>query len=310
MKTPGRIDLNLYRVFDAIYQEGSLTRAGEVLHMTQPAVSNALARLREAYDDPLFVRRGRGVSPTPLGESLASDIAQALRLLGSGRAERATFDPARTDRRFRIGAGDMSSALVLPAVLEVLAGTAIRIEVQSYSRRQLVHALASGEIDLALDALPAPDPQLQAQKLTEDAFVCAVRPGHTALTRRLTLPRYLALGHVHASGRPRGLGQVDMALRRLGEQRRIVVRTAHHLALPYLVRSSDLAASIPRRIADAHHLAIRPLPFDIPPLEVHAIWHRRSAADAATAWFRGLLADALAGGATRAGTRREQTRGP
>ncbi|MEQ8660578.1 MAG: LysR family transcriptional regulator, partial [Gammaproteobacteria bacterium] len=142
---PRRPDLNLYRVFDAIYQEGSLTRAGEVLHMTQPAVSNALARLREAYGDPLFVRRGRGVSPTPLGESLAGDIAQGLRLLGAGLADRAAFDPARADRRFRVGAGDMSAALVLPPVLATLAGTSMRIEVRSWSRRQVVHALASGE---------------------------------------------------------------------------------------------------------------------------------------------------------------------
>jgi len=295
---PRRLDLNLFRVFQAIYQEGSLTRAGEVLHMTQPAVSNALARLREAYADPLFVRRGRGVSPTPLGESLASDIAEGLRLLGAGHARRAAFDPARAERRFRLAAGDLSAALVLPAVLEALAGTAIRIEVQAYNRRQVVHALASGTVDLALDALPMPDPQLMSRKLVEDEIVCAVRPGHAALARRLTMKRYLAMGHVHASGRPRGLGQVDMALRRVGEQRRIVVRTPHHLGLPYLVHQSDLAASVPRRLADAHHLATLALPFDIPPLEVHAIWHRRTAADAANGWFRELLANTQRGTAT------------
>ena len=288
MKAP-RLDLNLYRVFEAIYQEGSLTRAGEVLHMTQPAVSNALARLRAAYGDPLFVRRGRGVSPTPRSESIAGDVAQALRLLGGGLTPRAAFEPMRAERRFRIGGGDLSSALVLPALLEALAGTAIRLEVQVYDRRRIVHALAGGEIDLALDALPLPDPQLLSTKLLEDEFVCALRPGHAALAGRLTLTRYLALGHAHASGRPRGLGQVDMALKRLGEQRRIVVRIAHHLGLPFLVRQTELAASIPARLADAHQLSTRPLPFEMPPLEVHAIWHRRTETDKANRWLWELL---------------------
>jgi DNA-binding transcriptional LysR family regulator len=285
-----KLDLNLYRVFEAIYQEGSLTRAGEVLHMTQPAVSNALTRLRAAYDDPLFVRRGRGVSPTPRSESIAADVAQGLRLLGGGLTPRAAFEPSRAERRFRIGGGDLSSALVLPALLEALAGTAIRLEVQVYERRRIVHALAGGEIDLALDALPLPDPQLLTTKLSEDDFVCALRAGHPALSGKLTLARYLALGHVHASARPRGLGQVDMALKRVGEQRRIVVRTSHHLGLPFLVRQTDLAASIPKRLADAHQLSTRPLPFEMPPLEVHAIWHRRTETDKANRWLRELLA--------------------
>lgn len=285
-----RLDLNLYRVFEAIYQEGSLTRAGEVLHMTQPAVSNALTRLRAAYGDPLFVRRGRGVSPTPRSESIAGDVAQALRLLSGGLTPRAAFEPTRAERRFRIGAGDLSSALILPALLEALAGTAIRLEVRAYERRKIVHALAGGEIDLALDALPLPDPQLLSAKLTDDEFVCALRPGHAALVGRFTLARYLALSHVHASGRPRGLGQVDMALKRLGEQRRVAVRTSHHLGLPFLVRQTDLAASIPQRLADAHQLSFRPLPFEMPPMEVHAIWHRRTETDKANRWLRELLA--------------------
>lgn len=285
-----RLDLNLYRVFEAIYQEGSLTRAGEVLHMTQPAVSNALKRLRAAYGDPLFVRRGRGVSPTPRSESIASDIAQALCLLGGGLTPRGAFEPGRTERRFRLGASDLSSTLVLPPLVAALAGTAIRLEVQAYSRKKVVHALAGGEIDLALDALTLPDPQLLSAKLTEDDFVCALRPGHPALAAPLTLARYLAMDHVHASGRPRGLGHVDMALKRVGEQRRIAVRTPHHLGLPFLVRQTDLAASIPRRLADAHQLAVRALPFAVPPLEVHVIWHRRTDADKANRWLRDLLA--------------------
>ena len=284
-----RLDLNLYRVFEAIYQEGSLTRAAEVLHMGQPAVSNALARLRAAYADPLFVRRGRGVSPTPRSETIAGDVAHALRLLRGGLTASAAFDPTRAERRFRIGASDLASVLVLPALVEALASTTIRLEVQTYNRRRLVHALAGGEVDLALDALPLPDPQLLSTKLMEDDAVCAVRAGHAVLSGPLTLARYLKLGHVHASGRPRGLGQVDMALKRLGEQRRIVVRTPHHVALPFLVRQTDLAASIPRRLAAAHQLSIRSLPFDMPPLEFYAIWHRRTETDEANRWVRELL---------------------
>ena len=121
MKRPRRIDLNLFRVFDAIYQEGSLTRAGEVLHLTQPAVSNALSRLRAAYDDPLFVRTAAGMVPTPVAETIVADIRGALQLLDDTLQPGEAFDPRRARRRFRLSAGDQTAALLAPRLLRLIA---------------------------------------------------------------------------------------------------------------------------------------------------------------------------------------------
>lgn len=291
MKSSRRIDLNLFRVFDAVYQEGSLTRAGEVLHLTQPAVSNALARLRSAYQDPLFVRTAAGMVPTPMAETVAGNIRAALQLLGGSLDSAATFDPFNTQRRFRLSAGDMTAAMLIPRLLRSLesVGLALEIEVSQLQRDSVIHELASGQIDFAFDALPIADPQVVTMKVFEDEYVCAVRPGHPAAGRRLTLNQYLGLSHVHASSRRRGIGQIDLALKRLGKQRRIVLRTPYHLGLLPIVAATDLAASLPRTLAREHQLLGLKLPFATPPAETFAAWHKSAHADGASVWFRSLL---------------------
>ena len=217
------IVLNLFRVFHAIHEEGSLTRTGEVLHMTQLAVNNALARLRGTYSDPLFVRNASGMTPTPLAATIAGDVRKALRLLTESVDTADVFDAANSDRRFRILAGDLNVALLMPKVLERVGAIspAVSTEIIQLERSPVVHDLASGQVDLALNALPLSDPQIISLKVMEDPYVCAVRRDHPVIRRRLTLKQYLSLGHAHASSRRRGLGQVDFALRRLGKQRRI-----------------------------------------------------------------------------------------
>ncbi|MBI4697042.1 MAG: LysR family transcriptional regulator [Gammaproteobacteria bacterium] len=288
---PRRVDLNLYRIFDTIYQEGSLTRAAEVLHLTQPAVSNALARLREVYADALFVRTATGMVPTPLAETVAADVRAALQLLHGSLGSAKAFDPATTPRRFRLAAGDLAAATVVPRVLGEIArlGLNIGLEVSALRREALVHELTSGQIDFALDAVAIGDPQILSMKVLSDEYVCAVRPDHPAVGRRISLKQYLALDHAHASSRRQGLGQVDLALKRLGQQRRIAVRTPYHLGLPHLVAVSDLAATIPRSLAAAHDLRILKLPFEMPPSELFAFRHKSAHADGASLWFRELL---------------------
>ncbi len=288
---PRRIDLNLFRIFDAVYQEGSLTRAGEVLHLTQPAVSNALARLRGAYHDPLFVRTAAGMVPTPVAETIAANVRAALQLLNGSLDSAQSFNPRTTQRRFRIGALDLTASMLLPRLVQFLAAKdlAIEIEVSPMRRDTVLHELASGEIDLALDAIPFADPQILSMKVLEDEFVCAVRAGHPTAGNRLTLKHYLALDHAHASSRRQGIGQIDLALKRVGKQRRIVLRIPYHLGLPPIVAVSDLAASIPRSLAVAHQLRALKLPFAMAPAEVHAFWHKSADVDGANQWLREVL---------------------
>ena len=292
MERARRIDLNLYRVFDAIYQEGSLTRAGEVLHLTQPAVSNALARLRTVYADPLFVRTAGGMVPTPAAESIVADIRSALQMLDGSLKPGEAFEPRRAKRRFRLSAGDQTAAMIAPRLVREIAAldSGIEIEILPLRRDTVLHELASGQIDVALDAMPLPDPQLLSMSVLQEEMVCAVREGHPLVGRRLTLAQYLALSHVHASSRRQGPGLIDLALKRLGRQRRIVLRLPYHLSLPHIVAGSDLAASIPRSLALAHALRALPLPFATPPAEIFAFWHKSANLDRGHQWFRELLA--------------------
>lgn len=283
MRIGKRVDLNLFRIFDAVYQEESLTRAGEVLNLTQPAVSNALARLRVLYKDPLFVRTAAGMVPTPTAETIASNIRSALLLLNGSLDSAAAFDPVTAQRRFRIGAGDMTAAMLIPRLIQLTSALnlPLEIEVSQLRRETVVHELASGQIDFALDAIPLADPQVITMKVLTDEYVCAVRPGHPGVSKRLSLAQYLALNHVHASSRRQGVGQIDLALKRLGKQRRIVLRTPFHLGLPHIVAVSDFAASIPRALARIHHLQTLKLPFATPPAETFAAWHKSAHVDSA-----------------------------
>jgi DNA-binding transcriptional LysR family regulator len=282
-----QIDLNLFVVFDAIHSEGNLTRAAESLSVTQPAVSNALARLRAALGDPLFVRSPRGMVPTPHAESIAGAVAEALHLL-SGAAQRgAGFDPARSNRVFRLSMPDLFDALLLAPLAADTATHAPGIGLHNFRlpRSEIRGALARGTLDVAAEvALPDSTGLIRAPLLGEP-HVCALRPGHPALEGEMTLGRYLDLDHIHVSGRKRGPGVVDLALRALGVQRRIRIRLQHYLAVGDLALGSDLAVSLPRSWARTLGLTARPLPFEVPQMETFLYRHIRSDGDAAVCWL-------------------------
>jgi len=296
--TAKAVDLNLYRVFDAIYSEGSLTRAAEVLHVTQPAVSNALARLRTHYGDRLFVRGASGMQATPMAESVAPDVRRALKLLGDTLAASGQFDPATSARRFRLRLSDLLEALLLPPLLKQVQQLAPSVTLETFqgTRRDLIRDLASGEADFAADAVLYSDPQLQHVRLAHDHYTCILRPDHPATRRPLTMEAYLALQHVMPSSRRRGLGHVDLALRRQGQQRRILLRSQHYLLAPHVVKSTDLVLSAPSALARLHGLASLPLPFDVAPLEIHLYWHKRADGDAALSWLRARIRSAAKSG--------------
>lgn len=288
---PKAIDLNLYRVFDAIYAEHSLTRAGEILHVTQPAVSNALARLRQEFNDPLFVRSGSRMQPTPLAETMAVEVRRALRLLDNTRVTAGAFDPATSTRRFRLRLSDLLEAILVPPLLRQLQDVAPSVSLETFqgSRRDLVKDLASGEADLGMDAVLHSDPQLQHSLLCRDSYACMVRPGHPIAGKPLGIQDYLELQHVMPSSRRRGIGHVDLALRRQGLQRTILLRSQHYLLTPHVVRSTDLALSAPASLAALHGLHCMELPFEVPPLEIRMFWHKRADSDPALNWMRSQL---------------------
>lgn len=290
MRLPA-VDLNLFVVFDAIYDERNLTRAARVLFVTQPAVSNALKRLRQVFNDPLFVRTPHGVTPTPVADSISSSVKEALNLLNLSLTEGQVFTPATSEKAFRFSVHDYGEAILIPKLMEQLAGIApgIRVECYPVERGDLENELASGGIDFALDVPLFSAPQLCRQQLSTERYVCMVRPGHPIAGTALTLDRYLKLEHIHVSSRRHGVGHVDMALEMLGRKRDIKLRMRNYMAGPLVVASTDLALTLPSILASMYEMELFEMPFDVETLNQYLYWHKSADQDQASIWMRNLL---------------------
>lgn len=286
-----RCDLNLFLVFDTIYSERNLTQAAKSLAITQPAVSNALARLRKLFNDELFVRSSRGMQPTPVADGIAQNVSEALSLLKSSVLEREAFDPACTERTYRFSMTDLAEAVVLPKLIPFFEETAPNVSLQSYyvKRQELVRNLSRGELDFAVDVPVVEDPQLCHTSLLSDDYVCVMRHGHPALAKEFTLKTFLELQHIHVSSRRKGLGQIDLALLRHEVERRIKLRVQHYRVAAAIVSTTDLALSLPRYLAKKYDLVMLPLPFHVAQLDFHLYWHRQSDSDSSHRWLREAL---------------------
>jgi DNA-binding transcriptional LysR family regulator len=285
------IDLNLLPVFEAIYVERSLTRAGETLHVTQPAVSNALSRLRAAFGDPLFVRSARGMSPTPAAQALIGPVREALGKLRGGLDPRAAFDPKTSDRTFNIAIRDAAATALIPMLARRLerAAPGVRIHCHQADRTEIPSELASGRLDFAIDIPALARPELDSAPLISDRLVCALRRDHPKAKRRLTLDAFLALRHVAVSSRRAGRTLVDEALSRVGEKLRPVMRLPHYQPAFHIVMSSDLAMVAPLSLARRYDVACRDLPFEAAGLDLLLFWRRDVADEPASRWARAEL---------------------
>ncbi|WP_040262789.1 LysR family transcriptional regulator [Pseudomonas massiliensis] len=289
-----KVDLNLFIVFDAIYTEANLTRAGQIVGITQPAVSNALARLRETFNDPLFVRTAQGMVPTPMAQNIIGPVRSALALLRVSVQESRTFNPAEAGKTFRISMTDLIEAVMLPPLLRRLRKQAPGVVVESFlcKRRETTKELAAGRLDFAVDAPLNTDPQVRHVRLMDDRYVCAMRRGHPLEGRPLTLDAYLAQAHIHISSRRNGLGEVDLALGKLGLQRRIALRSQHYMMASQVLQHTDMVITVPERFARRHDLPCAPLPVSgVTSVETHLYWHESTDQDPANRWMRELLID-------------------
>ena len=285
-------DLNLFIAFDVIYTEKNLTKAGQVLGITQPAVSNALSRLRELFGDDLFIRTSKGMVPTPVANQIIKDVRSALSLIQNTISETEKFDPSIAEMTFKISIGDSSEYRLLPLLIKELAEIAPKIKVETYltPRKDAPRELASGTIDFSIDPPVHSDPHLKHEKIYEEDYVMIVRKDHPILSlKEITIEDYLKLSHIHISNRKTGLGHVDMALYRLGLSRDISLRAQHFLVAPYIVEQSDLAITTTKGFAVDRDLAWRELPFEIEPLILHLYWHEAKDLDPSTKWMKDLM---------------------
>jgi DNA-binding transcriptional LysR family regulator len=303
------LDLNLLRVFDQVMAERNLTRAARNLSMTQPAVSNALNRLRDALGDRLVARSGYGVEPTPKALALWPAVSDALRQLESSIAP-GDFDPAQATNTFTLAMADATAAEVVPGLVEALERGApgISIRIQPLTTRDPRRLLDEGTVDLAVGFFPAVLADLTAQaqggglaafeheRLYDGTYVCVMRKGHRLANEELTLDRFCAARHmlVSFSGRPYGF--IDEALASLGRQRRVVLTVNQFFTAGRVVETSDLLTVLPRHFISVtgreQELVHRTLPFDVPPVHVDSLWHRRQRQRPEHAWLRQAVADA------------------
>ena len=285
-------DLNLFVVFDVIYTERNLTKSGEVLGITQPAVSNALSRLRENFNDELFLRTSKGMVPTPVAENMVNDIRQALDLIRNSISESESFNPKTANATFRISIGDTSEYRLLPQLIKNISNSAPGVDVESYltPRTETPKELAAGNIDFAIDPPIHSDPNLRNKKIYQDDYVLVVNKKHPiAKKKKISLEDYLNLSHIHISKRASGLGHVDTTLNRLGLTRRIALRAQHFLVAPYIIDQSNLAMTTIKSFSRGRELKVFQLPFKINPLVLHLYWHVNKDMDPANKWMRELI---------------------
>src|SRR5512138_3900302 len=288
------IDLNLLRVFDAVLHERGVTPAAARLGLTQPAVSNALARLRALFGDPLFLRTPGGMDATPFARDLAEPVRQALALLESALAHGPGFDPGTATRAFRFYMSDLGQIEFLPPLIERVESRApgVRLEAVALDVEDIGGALAAGTLDLAVGFLPALGPPVQRRALFRDPYVCLVRAGHPV--KAMTRKRFLEASHILVSYRG-GHRVIEEAFERAGLARRIALRVPHFTVVPMVLERTDLILTLPARVArvferDGKLKALAP-PVPIPPAEVAVHWHERFEADPGNRWLRELVMD-------------------
>ena len=300
------LDLNLLRVFDEVMAERTLTRAARNLSITQPAVSNALRRLRDVLGDELVQRAGAGVEPTPRALALWPTVRDALRQLQHTLAP-GEFDAGIAQKTFLLAMADATAAELVPGLVEIVEteAPAVSLRVLPLTTRDPRRMLENEEVDVAIGYFPVVAASLavrgqsgvgspfEMQRLYVGEYVCVMRRDHPLASTPLTLDNYCAARHllVSFSGRPYGF--IDQTLGALGRERRIVVTVNQFFTAGRVVANSDLLTIMPRHFVRvtgiADQLVLRDLPFDQPPVHVDALWHRRAQQGHAQEWLRQAL---------------------
>lgn len=269
--------------------------------MSQPAVSNALARLRMQMNEPLFVRTAHGMSPTPRAHTLYGPVRQALRLLQEGLSPQETFDPQATDHIFTLAMNDYAQWALLPALLTNLQALApnVVLKVENDDAASLPARLTTGMVDLAVDYLYYDNAELCYQALQEETLAVIGRKGHPAFHGTLTLDAYQAARHVSIPPRAGRGSPLEIVLGSARVQRQVQLYVPYYLTIPPIAAHSELLGTVPfrlaERFADIFSLDIAPLPIKMPPVQVSLIWHRQQNLTPGISWLRAQILAAVNG---------------
>lgn len=292
------VDLNLFLVFHAIYLTRSVTLAGERLNMTQSATSNALKRLRERLNDPLFVKTTNGMMPTPLADRLFDPIEAGITQLTEAIDQGREFDVNNSNRIFKVAINDIGQLVVIPRLLELMRQEApnVCLETVDTSSAEAKQKMLNGKIDLAVGSWEAMGPSFYQQRLFEETFVVLMSVNNLLKNKKLTLDDYMMAEHITYSPSGTTNFELEQLLDRTGiiRQRKVILTAAHSLGLSTIVASSNLLLTAPNRLAKAmvsnrKDLFIAPAPFEVSPFQIKQQWHERFHLDGGNRWLRNLL---------------------
>ena len=292
-----KLDLRLLACLDALVTERNVTRAASRVHLSQPAMSSALKRLRDIFQDPLLTRTPRGLVPTPQGMELAQSARAILHGVEAMASAKRRFDPGTSERTFHVAMTDYSEFVLLPRLVQRLQADAPNINLAVTPLDRRIHAdelLADADIDLAISNFPLVSGRLRTRELFRERFVCLTSKDNKRIGKRLTLAKFTELAHAFISPHGGGFyGATDDALSAVHRARRIAVSIPHFLVAPFVVANSDLVIVMAERVA-RHFAATLPLRLLEPPVHIEGFavsqrWHERSDHDAGMAWLRARI---------------------
>ncbi|WP_042878801.1 LysR family transcriptional regulator [Cupriavidus necator] len=291
------VDLNLLVVFEHLLRLRTVSGTAKALELSQPAVSNALARLRRIFDDDLFVRSAKGMLPTPLALELAEPVSYALDALHTALNRKVDFDPARSERDFHIAMTDIGEVHFIPKLMGALRELAPGVSVATVRNTavNLAEEMSQGKIDLAVGHQPELASEFFQRRLFRQRYVCMFRPGHALDKRTVRLRDFEDAEHVVVTAAGTGHARVDEILAKRGVQRRIRLRVPHFVALADIVASTDLVATVTQKFAErsAKYFGLKYVkhPVDLPDIQINLFWHARYHRDPANQWLRTQVFD-------------------
>lgn len=296
------LDLNLLLVFQQLLQLRRVSSVAQALGRSQPAVSNALARLRGLLGDELFLRTSRGMEPTPYAVALAGPVAAALSTLHGALNQRASFDARTSTRNFKIAMTDIGEIYFLPLLIAEVGKRAPPVSITTCrpGALPLREAMETGEVDLAVGHLPELAAGFFQQRLFEQRYVVLMRCGHALDSGRISRAQFCAAEHVLVQSAGTGTGhvRVDELLARAGVQRKVRLAVPHFVALGHILQNSDLIATVTekfaQRCAGPFELTHVKHPIKLPRITIKLLWHRKQHRDPGHQWLRGLMFEAFA----------------
>lgn len=297
------LDLNLLVVFNQLLIERRVSKVAENLGVSQPAVSNALAKLRRLFGDDLFLRTPTGMAPTPFADQLAESVSAALAMIHSGVNQRTSFDPQSAARAFTIGMTDIGEIYFLPPLIERLRSAAPRVTLSTVRNTaiNLRDDLESGRVDLAIGLLPQLKAGFFQRRLFSQRYVCLMRRGHRLAKPKISPAEFANAEHLVVISAGTGHGRVDDLLRRRGVDRMIRLTVPHYVSVGHILQGSNMIATVPERLADR---LLEPFglikvthPSKLPEVAINVFWHAKYHRAPANLWLRGVVFDLFSGDA-------------